>query len=898
MKTKKFRLMVVLVLMLSMVLPMTVQAKSSDTVDNGQFVVKPSYGIEGTIKYGCALPMNIEVTNNGKDFAGTVRVIGIGDYSGNIAYEKEVSIAASTSKTVSFSIGQGTELSAFCVQIEDEKGNVKYSKIIGQNSFTGTDKAIVGILSDSFTALNYFDGASLYRTYFSGTSKIIELNPNNIPEDAMSLDICDFIVIDNYDTSKLNENQILAIKKWVGDGGILIFGTGSEYAKVFASFNDDFVSGNIGNLSKKEITVYESSYSQGEIYNETSGYGYDNYPDDQTGNDVQNIDDVDNNPSDTSEAETTEEATTEASEDDGTTTEAPVDDGTNDKDDKANDLKNQDKEIDNTQNDVQPDDTATEGTQSNYSSGMGETVNVDVLDIQVNDAETVGNIIYGADIYQKSVGKGSVVVVPFCLGLEPIASMNSRGILASALLSYTGNEYNDEIMNGVSTGDLSTMNYDTKSALNSIAANKVPNVVVYAFIFFIYVICVGPVMYLILKAMNKREAMWVAIPILSFGFTIIVLISSMFYRINKPFACEYVFMDYGDGSINSTIYSSIQSPKSKKYDITFTEGIDSIVPYSDDDYSYSEDINIDYDSAIRQDNDGMSLVLSKTQAFTKTNYILQKTEANNGQGLNVDLTFNGSTFEGTVTNNTPYDLSDVVVYYNSQYVLVDKLKSGETKNLAKTQILNSSYGGGLGYSIFGYDDMVMFDSEESKEVNRNRSVYLDICDRYIVNAQYYEGIAFGHVDNFEYDAIATKNVKEYTYGVVATKFQHYLYSGTGNFYEDIVATNVVGSTGDYDTYDGWMYAEQVDLNFVFNPDDNIENLSMIDRTADTYQQCADVYAFNWDTQQYDRIFVNEETVSGEDMKHYYQNQRISLRFINSNKDATGIIPSIAAYGEE
>ena len=150
-------------------------------------------------------------------------------------------------------------MTSFLVQITNEKDKVVYSKSIKCNVSNTSESAIFGILSDDYSGLNYIDGVSLSNNSFIGTVKILELNEENVPTDASGLGVCNYILIDNYNTSKLSDEQVKAIKQWVMQGGILIFGTGPNYEKVFEKFSDDFINGSIGDVSKQDIIVEYSS---------------------------------------------------------------------------------------------------------------------------------------------------------------------------------------------------------------------------------------------------------------------------------------------------------------------------------------------------------------------------------------------------------------------------------------------------------------------------------------------------------------------------------------------------------------------------------------------------------------------------------------------------------------
>lgn len=213
-----------------------------------QFNVHIEYGLNGIVKYGASMPISVRVANLADDFEGTLRII-IKNYSsnqGNVAYDNDLIIASGASKTFEIT----TDCISYStltigVEILDIKGNVLLSNSIDVASGY-YDYAFIGVLSDDFTALNYFDGVEIqsdYGSYYS--SSIIELEADDISDTAAALSCLNYLIINSFDTSSLSDTQYKAIQEWVSMGGLLIVGTGPDYSTTLAMFDDEFLQGNI-----------------------------------------------------------------------------------------------------------------------------------------------------------------------------------------------------------------------------------------------------------------------------------------------------------------------------------------------------------------------------------------------------------------------------------------------------------------------------------------------------------------------------------------------------------------------------------------------------------------------------------------------------------------------------
>ncbi len=75
-------------------------------------------------------------------------------------------------------------------------------------------------------------------TPFGGQTRVIQMQPEQIPEMPAALDAVDVMVFDNVDTSALDEAQRTAIQTWVLGGGHLILGGGPGAQLTVGGFND------------------------------------------------------------------------------------------------------------------------------------------------------------------------------------------------------------------------------------------------------------------------------------------------------------------------------------------------------------------------------------------------------------------------------------------------------------------------------------------------------------------------------------------------------------------------------------------------------------------------------------------------------------------------------------
>lgn len=198
-------------------------------------------GFNTRFRDGNWIPVQISLSNNGPDFEGTITINTPSPYSGPInsngtIYQQPISLANGTHKQVTISIpinlgGQGTN-QAIRVNLLDSNGNV-VSTQTQRVSSVGQSDVLVALLSDLNTGFSQLYSIPLPN---QGGSMIVEsLNASTLPDKAAILKNFDLIILDNFTSSNLSVNQLIALQSWVNQGGALIEAGGPEWQRTLAA---------------------------------------------------------------------------------------------------------------------------------------------------------------------------------------------------------------------------------------------------------------------------------------------------------------------------------------------------------------------------------------------------------------------------------------------------------------------------------------------------------------------------------------------------------------------------------------------------------------------------------------------------------------------------------------
>lgn len=215
---------------------MTVRAETENTAFSIDAQMMPSDG-EKTYK------IRLTIENLGADWEGTARLMVEEDYRKPSAYDTVISLPQGSKKqfvvkvpTDSINDTDGT----VSVTLLDKKSQKSAEKEFKRLLSGGMEALSMGILSDDYTALTYLDmgGEQIYYYGEQYPIKLVELRQDNLED---LLDSLEFLVIDNYNTGVLTDEEMEDIRLWNDNGGVLIIGTGASGEDTLSGFENGYL---------------------------------------------------------------------------------------------------------------------------------------------------------------------------------------------------------------------------------------------------------------------------------------------------------------------------------------------------------------------------------------------------------------------------------------------------------------------------------------------------------------------------------------------------------------------------------------------------------------------------------------------------------------------------------
>lgn len=237
---------------------------SPNEKEKKQFEIEATIGINGSGKLQKDMIADVTVTNNGEDFEGNVEIIMPvridADAGENTAYQEPFSIKAGETKTVSVSIYLHMYSPEMRIHITNKDNDIVQKESERIYLYTA-DEEIIGVLTDQEDEFEYL---ALYST--NANNYIVDyFSEENFPSLKEGFECIDYLLVDDYDTTKWSKEQYQAVTEWVKDGGILILGTGASGEKTLAGFEKDFLDVNIKGVDKDGVA--QLNVTDGEVTN-------------------------------------------------------------------------------------------------------------------------------------------------------------------------------------------------------------------------------------------------------------------------------------------------------------------------------------------------------------------------------------------------------------------------------------------------------------------------------------------------------------------------------------------------------------------------------------------------------------------------------------------------------
>ena len=217
-----------------------VTRSTSDQASHTAVTFQVHIGFDGRYKNGTWVPVYVALSNTGADFTGTLSITPPPSLSTtewpSTLYQSSITLPMGAQKQVTLYIplkANAPDASQMLnVQLLDTHGHLLLTHATFVSPLNPQD-VFVGLLSDqpgNFSAL-----ANVELPDHTATLLTEPLNASTFPTQAASLNNFDMLMLDNFTSSTLNNDQLHALQAWIQQGGTLIEVGGPSWQRSLTS---------------------------------------------------------------------------------------------------------------------------------------------------------------------------------------------------------------------------------------------------------------------------------------------------------------------------------------------------------------------------------------------------------------------------------------------------------------------------------------------------------------------------------------------------------------------------------------------------------------------------------------------------------------------------------------
>lgn len=576
----------------------------------------------------------VTMQNMGTDWEGTARLYVGEKYRTASAYDTMISLPQGSTKQFTVRVpkdDRGVD-AGIKVALLDKKSKEVASWEFDYFFRSESYGLSMGILSDSYSDLTYLDmgGNTLYFQQNDQPIRLEELNQDNLKE---SLDRLTLLVIDNYNTGVLTEEEMEAIENWNQDGGILIVGTGSRGEETLAGFEDGYLGVKFKGVHQMEedndawtssnFYLDESKLTMADIVDKYAAYQSSLY---------------------------------------GVEMSRPVGDG---------------------------------------AAG--------ILPYSLTEIGKLGKNVYREDVDQTIFVRDLLDDVCGC----------------SSSRYYNQNDYDysylmARMQRGIGRSDMNL----SFGALKALVV--------------LYVIFAGPVLYLILRLLKKRELYWGAVPVSAVVGILLVFLAGRGFEVVSTKVYS-VTVENLSGREESRAYLYCYDANHKEWDLKLADKFDYAGGYENNNYNNNGWEDGVYYHHVKMEGDTLSFGIRPSGGFEDCFFVAGAA----GSGASSVGTIKGegiksvfSTIEGRVTNETDRDFAYFAVHVDDRLCVYENLPAGESVDLgtlAPVYTNNGSYSYSNSSSYYSMNDYIysfmdqLYDDHRYDEIGAAAAMGVGLC---------------------------------------------------------------------------------------------------------------------------------------------------------------------------
>lgn len=425
-----------------------------------------------------------------------------------------------------------------------------------------------------------------------------------------------------------------------------------------------------------------------------------------------------------------------------------------------------------------------------------------------------------------------------------------------------------------------------QSLINTGNVERLPNLALYAVIVVVYIVLLGPGLYLFLKNRELQIYYRRGAIVLAVVFAVMIYVLGSTTRFKSTFYTYATIEDVTEDYVTDITYVNIRNPYNHPYTVELDPSY-SLLPITrtprQRDAALAEFTGDEpYQIAIERHEDQVTVKGQNIVSFAPRYFQMERKRLNeDGIGITGEVDYFEGTVSGTITNQFPFALENTTLLLYGNMVYLDRLEAGETKKLDDLEVfrfpLNNSYV--LAEQITGESKFLQTDIKNTE--------YLLAMKRTKMLMFYIDNYMTGYTADARVIAFSTekeesqflKNDEAETFGLTMLTSSVEVNASRNRFlYRSVLMKTPKVVSGVYDAKANSMTGtEPLTLEYQLGTDIHVESLTFepvselfLSSDSDNYIEAftGSIYFYNHATGNFDKMDLEDRTMNVEELGPY------------------------------
>lgn len=493
-------------------------------------------------------------------------------------------------------------------------------------------------------------------------------------------------------------------------------------------------------------------------------------------------------------------------------------------------------------------------------------------------------------------GQGMIAVAAFDMGNISEFCREQPAYVDHMLTSLLGETRINRLAKVVYSGNSGKF-WSVQTLINTGDVDKLPNLPLYVGIVAVYLLLLGPGLYLFLRNRELQIYYRRGVAVLSLVFAGVIYLMGITTRFKSTFYTYATIQDVTDDFVTETTYLNIRNPYNRPYTVELAPEY-SVLPITESDLYDTVEKDFSEEApwriTIASKLDQTTIHGQNITAFAPRYFQLERKLDNTDQvGITGEVDYFEGEIRGSLTNQFPFPLESTTLILYGNMVQLGRMEPGETKNLEDYMLLRFPLGNSYvvaehasGENAFHRTDINDRDYLLAMERSNMFKFYMDnYMSGYTADARV---IAFS---TDKEDSQFLKTPSEETYGLtMLTAFMPVNASRDRSLYRSVLMKTPKVVSGTYDeTTNSMGSSEPLTLEYQLGGDIEVESLTFegvseefLEDVSSSFTEAftGSIYFYNYGSGNFDLVQLENRTMNLVQLRSYLSpDNTLTVRYV-------------------